>query len=130
MTDLRELLYEPWGEGSFSPGTHSSPLATRMPECVPEGLEWEAADCRWYLGESPLVLYITDDQATLLCIGRWVQVLSEGLDGGALEILAATNWVVTGVFKPEADHVDFVNASLPAALAAALHRLADAREES
>ena len=95
------------------------PLATRMPEAMPAGLKWAAANVaggNWKVNGA----WITDDQAELLFIGNAVKVLAsktsiqraEG-DGGA--------WMLTCLDRIGTD-------SLPAILAAALHRLADERD--
>ena len=92
MSDLRELLYEPWlpqeveGPG-FVGGPVLPPLATRMPEAVPAGLEW----CSW----SARIVGVKDstldpcwmlhrkecstDTAELLFIGNAVKVLAPTL---------------------------------------------------
>ena len=85
-----------------------------MSEAVPAGLE--ELDGSWFLNQYG----ITDEQVELLFIGNAVKVLAsktsiqlaEG-DGGA--------WMLTCLDRIGTD-------SLPAILAAALHRLADERD--
>lgn len=113
--DLRALLYEPYyryvddavdfaGAAAEAQGeTRHDPLATRLPGCVPPGLTYQkytrTMECeRWELDRHP----IGWATAELLFIGQ------------AMKVLHAAEKVV------QAWQDD-----LPAALAAALHRLAD-----
>ena len=127
MTDLRELLYEPWCEKCGIPScdrrhtyTDKSPsrppLATRMPEAVPAGLEWNSRFNYWCIrhqtvtgpSDRPLVFGETmcsPDHAELLFIGNAVKLIDIGAD-----------IVVAG------------KGELADRLAAALHRLADERD--
>lgn len=146
MTDLHELLYESWCSKCSKPFLHThpkpedwvvptSPLATRLPECVPPGLEWHniqfSQEGQWMLWERRPCgggsgQYITDEQAELLCIGKWVKVLSEPrTDTSTLEI--RFDGELWHVLSPGTDSYGSGNSRI-AALAAALHRLADERE--
>ena len=111
MTDLRALLYEPWGEGDFSPTTHKEPLATRMPEAVPAGMEWNYVGRCWRLlvvtGEHDYLATITNEQAELLFIGNAVKVMVDATD---------------------ADKFVAISPASIGQFAAALHRLADERD--
>lgn len=129
MSELRALLYEPWcpyiddavdfaGAAAEAQGeTRRDPLATRLPECVPAGLEWEE---RWWIehevncGNDPPPKFehapITDVQAELLFIGQAVKVLGP-------------RGLVTQFARMASE--GFAESDIPAALAAALHRLAD-----
>lgn len=127
MADLRALLYEPWGEGEFSPTTHSGPLATRLPQCVPQGLEWYTDDgCKcWTLSTAFMKPHkILDAQAELLFIG---QVTDESSacwtrrNGGHYEARVCGFGVIHEHYGE--------GGSRAAALTAALHRLADEAEE-
>ncbi len=132
---LRELLYEPWcrkhshsltecppSTEASVPGDIVRSLATRMPECVPAGLKFNTGFAAWTLNGDDGVDVTTNDTAELLCIGRWVQVLGEArttLHVGANE----GDWQVI-----TCDSHDTAP-SLPAALAAANHKLEDEREK-
>ena len=116
MTDLRALLLEPWCEkcGQVT-GWHElgsgytrieckcggvkQPLATRLPESVPPGLECnDRLEC-WLLDGSSVM---TDEQAEILYIGQAAKMLTGG--NPSVEIHMSCDL---------------------AKLAAALHRMAD-----
>ena len=109
MADLRELLYEPWMEtdASHNQFERRAALATRMPEAVPVGLEWDGV--RWLLhpdgDPSPITTTITEGQAELMFIGNAVEVLADLLRDRNLPMPTT---LITQV--------------------AALHRLADERD--
>ena len=135
MSDLRALLYDHWcpkcrtdigpkhlDHTTLCPEGITAALATRLPECVPPGLEWANSIDRWNLGH---VDYegITDEQAELLFIGK---VSSESsacfqLRHGGLYEARVCGFGVIHEHKGEGP-------TRCAALAAALHRLADERE--
>ena len=133
MSDLRALLKEPWcpiieqfervGQcyASDVPNVAQDarpPLATRLPECVPPGMEWEPTDCQWSLSDDPHFGYITDEQAELLFIGKAVKVLGQA--GWHLEYWH-DEWQV---FNDARERV--ASSTAPeSALAASLHKLAD-----
>ena len=114
MSDLRELLYEPWlpqeveGPG-FVGGPVLPPLATRMPEALPAGMEHGGE--RWQLTPNDkdcfqmFAFTLINEQAELLFIGNALKILTGG--------------------KPSFQ----IHASCdPAWMAAALHRLCDERD--
>ena len=128
---LRELLYEPWVDAGPDGRdvVRREALATRLPECVPEGLEWEDGGCcqsGWMIIGNDDWADITDEQATLMCIGRWVQVLGKRGWSAAYDT-EGNEWEVSDDRLIEGGLISR-DASLPDALAAALHRLADERE--
>ena len=113
MTDLHVLLYEPWcptcGGSSHHGGCLSQvpPLATRMPEAVPEGLDHGSAipgnsdQNSWYINGAKA----SDEQAELLFLGNALKILT----GGKLSFQ--------------------IHASCdPAWMTAALHRFCDERD--
>ena len=118
MTDLRELLYEPWCPTCSAPVSslcrpqaassghlqEKPPLATRMPEAVPAGLSTFRGGWRIYGEGEDDVCCITDEQAVTQFIGNAVEVLDIGY------------MVIAG------------EGELATRLTAALHRLADKRD--
>ena len=142
MTDLRALLYDHWcpkcgtdigpkhlDHTTLCPEGITAALATRLPECVPPGLEkaelpyshWVLrhqtatgpSDCQPVFGADP----ITDEQAELLFIGKAMDKFTN-----VTFTLHGEKWscIVQGHYGSGDSKV--------AALAAALHRLADERE--
>ena len=128
MSDLRALLHDPWcpkcrragshitevhnlpkslgGDGPEMNESEVPPLTIRMPEAVPAGLKWAAANVaggNWKVNAS----WITDEQAELLFIGNAVKVLADATD---------------------ADKVVIISPATIAQFAAALHKLADERD--
>jgi len=98
-----------------------------MPVAVPAGLEHDRE--RWHLAPNdkdcfqPFAFTLTDEQATLMCVGRWVL------------LIAACGWVLDydvdgwNVFgwgtDAEKSQCGGRQSTPTAALAAALHKLAD-----
>ena len=146
MSDLRALLYEPWcqtsqGESRLDLQHDRCPdcrqdLATRLPECVPPGLEWSGERLPgsriygWMLFDSTRGdekwHRITDEQAELLFIGKDVLLIAEcgwvldySLDGWSV-----FGWGIEEDESKSGGH----HKTATDALAAALHRLADFRE--
>ena len=141
MSDLRELLYEPWcpickcSAPKGKCGRHGkcasddkpvplmrSPLSERMPEAVPAGLESNEWNNGWQLRHQTAtgppkmppvfgVDHITDEQAELLFIGNAVKVL-----------LSATTGPQLGL------KINNRPGDLSTRFAAELHRLADERD--
>ena len=109
MSDLRELLYEPWlpqeveGPG-FVGGPVLPPLATRMPEAVPAGMDTFRGGWRIYGEGEDDVCCITDEQAVTQYIGNAVEVL-----------VAANSLYLVKSYSADG-------------LTAALHRLCDERD--
>ena len=144
MSNLRALLKEPWcpiieqfervGQcyASDVPNVAQDarpPLATRLPECVPPGMEWEPTDCQWSLSDDPHFGYITDEQAELLFIGKAVKVLGQQSRPSIISCSPnGRNWSVRLDSTPSGRSK--LHPSLVAALAAALHKLADERESN
>lgn len=139
MTDLHKLLHEPWAPSDEIACDENvcPPLSQRLPECVPEGLEWNGEQLPgsriygWMLFDSTRGdekwHHITDAHAELMCIGKWVKVLGE--TGWGL-----SRWNDANLHKPmweiadsDGKPVAAREPSLLAALAAALHRLCDER---
>ena len=150
MTDLRALLYDHWcpkcgtdigpkhlDHTTLCPEGITAPLATRLPECVPPGLEkaelpyshWVLrhqtatgpSDCQPVFGADP----ITDEQAELLFIGKAVKVL--GADGDGLDL-----WTERGAWwthRESSESEWHRGDTLIELLAATLHRLADGRKQ-
>ena len=126
MTDLRALLYEPWlpqeiKGPDFIGGPVKPPLATRMPEAVPAGMEHGGE--RWQLTPNDkdcfqmFAFNLINKQAELLFIGNAVdqyRTVTFALHG--------EKWscIVLGHYGSGDSKV--------AALTAALHRLADERD--
>ena len=156
MTDLHELLHEMWCPKCCEPaiispdvkpwiwdcgGKHERlelkcPLATRMPEAVPAGLEWNSRFNYWCIrhqtvtgpSDRPLVFGETmcsPDHAELLFIGNAVKVLSAA--DWFVQFRGATDKIV--VEGDDLVEVE-IDGTIPAALTAALHRLADERDEA
>ena len=142
MADLRELLYEPWCPKCGPTKWHITgpdpncmcdkdvcpPLATRMPEAVPSGLSDEAAH-GWMIKRTTdgcIAALITDDQAELMFIGNGVLLI--GKCGWVLDY-DVDGWSVFGWGVDEDKSQSGGRHKTPiAALAAALHRLADERD--
>ncbi len=84
MADLRALLFEacirhipdPHPERELDVAVPALPLATRLPECVPAGLEWREADWRRLTGWTFRDVVIDDEVAELLFMGQAVKVLA------------------------------------------------------
>ena len=84
MADLRALLYETWCPKCMRPACtsivhieeHRKPLATRLPQCVPAGLEWRVAEWRRLTGWTFRDVVIDDEIAELLFMGQAVKVLA------------------------------------------------------
>ncbi len=146
---LRELLHEPWclecgPVESSHPGVlpcgHErgwAPLATRMPECVPAGLEWHnmqySQEGEWMLWKrqpdnSGGGFPITDEQATLMCTGRWVQVLADAEHKTIASITIEKDDGTWTIGRWDDSNIS-TGDTLLAALAAALHGLADERDK-
>ena len=146
MMDLRALLYDHWcpkcwtdighkhlDHTTLCPEGITAALATHLPECVPPGLEkaelpyshWvlrhqtatRPSDCQPVFGADP----ITDEQAELLFIGQAVKVLM-GEVGCRFYRENDVWWAISNGNQT-------VKAEPLAALAAALHRLADGRKQ-
>ena len=104
MSDLRELLYEPWWVDESVGKTICLPLASRLPEAVPAGLDTFRGGWRVYGEGEDDVCCITNEQAVTQYIGNAVEVLV-----AANSLYLVKNYSADG-------------------LTAALHRLADERD--
>ena len=121
MTNLHVLLYEPWlpqeVEGpDFIGGPVKPPLATRMPEAVPPGLEWDDVAGGWHSLNPDNAVRFTDKQAGLLFMGQALDEVPTDLSD--LSHLLSL-WLEELKQSP---------GDATAALTAALHRLCDERD--
>ena len=136
MSDLRALLYDTWctkcgkvrdmGCVDLEHSEHArSPLATRLPECVPPGLEWKV--CLNGVGEWALSGLFTDAAtAELLFIGQAVLSIAES--GWVLDY-SLDGWNVFGWgIDEDKSQSNGHHKTAIAALAAALHNSADERD--
>ena len=88
---MRALLYETWCPkcGPKPPGgsmvTHMltcdielerAPLATRLPQCVPAGMEWHEQETSWNIAIVGIGGLISGEHAELLFMGQAVKVLA------------------------------------------------------
>ena len=131
MTDLRALLYEPWCEKCGTPQSLREPaggiwrcfvckeqvvlsISARLPECVPYLLRWHDESHVWQLSW----IGIDDLTAELLFIGQAVDKFTN-----VTFALHGEKWscIVQGHYGSGDSKV--------AALAAALHKLADGRKQ-
>ena len=141
MTDLRALLLEPWCPqciafyesvkgheppdrplciGDDHDAVRRLPIATRLPECVPPGLEWEEG---WMIIGADDCADITDAQAELLFIGQAILLIAQS--GWVLDY-STDGWNVFG-WGTDAEESQCGGPQKDAisALAAALHQWID-----
>ena len=136
MTDLHVLLYESLMEtdASHNQFERRAALATRMPEAVPAGMEHGGE--RWQLTPNDkdcfqmFAFTLINEQAELLFIGNAVKVLVA--NAIIVEVYythedGRTSLRLRGQGIYGGDVIEVDQPTLPAALAAALHRLCDER---